>query len=547
MERVDFPRHREEDAREYDQNRWWLGTTIGDVFTKTTDVFPEKEALVDDRVRLTYRELREKVDRLSIGLMNLGVRRGDTVLLQLPNWHEFVCSYFALQRIGAIPVLLISGYKQLEVSHLARLTEAKAWIVPEIYRKINYVSFIKEVKGNNPQLQHIISVRGEKRNGFTTPFEDLISQEFSKADQIKLSGQRPEPTDIAHIIPSGGTTGLPKGIPRTHNDYLCNVEYLHKGWEMNTKDVCLLIVPVGHNLALLNVVGSIFWGYKLVLLDSTRPQDICKTIQSEKVTYMPTVPSLVKRIIEMEQFQDYDLSSLKKISAGGEPSPPELIREVYRKLKCIYINEFGMTEGLLCRTKLTDDIETICNTVGKPCCPYEQVKILDEKGRELPPGQDGELVAKGPGIFSGYLKNPEENSKSFTHDGFFRTGDQARMDHSGYLKITGRIKDIIIRGGENISPTQVEELLCSYPGIADAAVIGMPDSELGERVCAYVKPAPGVTLEPEKIKEFMESRGASKLLIPERFEFVEDIPLTQAGKHDKKFLREDIKRKIGKI
>ncbi len=548
MSLIGFPRHRDEDAQKYSQMRWWLGMTLGDVLNKTADVFPEKEAVVDDRGRLTYGELREKVDRFAAGLMKLGIERGDAVLLQLPNWSEFVCSYFALQRIGSIPVLLISGYKQLEVSHLADLTKAKAWIVPEVYRKIDYRSFIGEVKERNSGLKHVISVRGEGDGGiFTTTLEDLIGQEPNIPDQDRLSSRRPEPTDIAHIIPSGGTTGLPKGIPRTHNDYLCNVEYLHKAWEMNTKDVCLLIVPVGHNLALLNVVGAIFFGYKLVLLDSTRPEDICSKIQSEKVTYMPTVPSLMKRVIEIEQLGDYDLTSLKKISAGGEPSAPDLIREVYRRLGCTYINEFGMSEGLLCRTKLTDDVETICNTVGKPCCPYEKVKILDEGGRELPPNLDGELVTKGPGIFAGYLKNPEENRKSFTKDGFFRTGDQARIDPSGYLKITGRIKDLIIRGGENISPAQVEELLCSYPGVADAAVIGMPDKELGEKVCAYVKPAPGMKIDPGRIKAFMETKGASKLLIPERFEFVEDLPLTQAGKHDKKNLREDIKRKMGLI
>jgi 2,3-dihydroxybenzoate-AMP ligase len=548
MDRVEFPRHREAEAEKYAKYRWWLGMTLGDVLNKAADVFPEKEAVVDDRGRLTYAELRKRVDRFAAGLVKLGIEKGDAVLLQLPNWSEFVSSYFALQRIGAVPVLLISGYKQLEVSHLADLTEAKAWIVPEVYRKVDYRSFIGEVRKKNPGLKHVISVRGKGNEGvFTAPLEDLIGQESTILDQDRLSNRRPEPTDIAHIIPSGGTTGLPKGIPRTHNDYLCNVEYLHKAGEMNTKDVCLLIVPIGHNLALLNVVGAIFWGYKLVLLDSTRPEDICSVIQSEKVTYVPTVPSLVKRVIEIDQLGNYDLTSLKKISAGGEPSPPDLIREVYRKLGCTYINEFGMSEGLLCRTKLTDDVETICNTVGKPCCPYEEAKILDEEDRELPPNLDGELVTKGPGIFAGYLKNPEENRKSFTEDGFFRTGDQARIDLSGYLKITGRIKDLIIRGGENISPAQVEELLCSYPGIADAAAVGMPDKELGEKVCAYVKPVHGVKLDPEGIKEFIESKGASKLLIPERFEFVEDIPLTQAGKHDKKFLREDIKRKIGQI
>jgi non-ribosomal peptide synthetase component E (peptide arylation enzyme) len=260
---------------------------------------------------------------------------------------------------------------------------------------------------------------------------------------------------------------------------------------------------------------------------------------------MPTVPSVVRRVLESERLHDYDLSSLRKISAGGEPSAPDLIREVYKRLNCTYINEFGMSEGLLCRTALTDDIETICTTVGKPCCPYEQINVVNGKGKTLSSDHEGELVTKGPGIFAGYLKNPEENEKSFLRGGFFRTGDRAKIDRSGNLKITGRMKDIIIRGGENISPAMVEELLCSHPGIADAAVIGMPDEKLGERVCAYVRLAEGKQLDPEEIKSFMESRGASQLLIPERFEFVVALPLTEAGKHDKKALREDIKQKIG--
>ena len=546
MTMAEFPRHKEEDIEKYSKNKWWLGMPLGDLLDKTTDLFPKKEAIIDDRGRLTYANLRERVDRMASSLINLGLEKGDCVLLQLPNWSEYVYSYFALQKIGCIPVLLISGYRQLEVSHLARLTEAKAWIIPDTYRKIDYVSFIGEVKRGNPQLKHVISVRAAKERGeFTTSLECLLDRKLSAGDRGRLAMRRPESTDVAHIVPSGGTTGLPKGIPRTHNDYICNVEYLHKAGEMNTSDVCLLVVPVGHNLALLNVVGSIFLGYKLVLLDSTKPQDICSTIQSEKVTYMPMVPSLVRRVIEIEQLRDYDLTSLKKISAGGEPSPPDLIREVYRKLGCAYINEFGMAEGLLCRTGLADDIETICNTVGRPCCPYEQIKILDEEGKELSPNKDGELVTKGPGIFAGYLKNPEENKKSFTPDGFFRTGDQARIDGSGNLKITGRIKDLIIRGGENITPAQVEELLCSHPDILDAAVIGMPDQEFGEKVCAYIQPASGVKIDPEEIKAFMERKGASKLLIPERFEFIDSLPMTEAGKHNKKALREDIKRKLG--
>jgi len=482
--------------------------------------------------------------------MNLGIEKGDTVLLQLPNWAEYVYSYFALQKIGSIPVILISGYMELEVKHLCRLTEAKAWIVPDLYRNIDYLSFTGEVKKNNSQLKQIISVRaGRECKEFTASLESLMEREVVPADYDHLRMRRPEATDVAHILPSGGTTGLPKGIPRTHNDYLCNVEYLHKVGEMDSDDICLIVVPVGHNLAVLNVVGSLFFGYKLVLLDSTRPLDICSMIQKERITYMPTVPSLIKRMLDFEKMADYKLSSLKKISAGGEPSPPELVRSVWQKLGWKYLNEFGMSEGLLCRTRFDDDLEAICNTVGKPCCPYEQVKMIDREGRELPPNMDGELATRGPGIFAGYLKNPEENKKTFTADGFFRTGDLARIDSSRNMniRITGRIKDIIIRGGENISPAQVEELLCSHPKITDAAVIGMPDMALGEKVCAYIKLAEGVKLDPEEIKSFMEGKGASKLLIPERFEFINALPMTEAGKHDKKALREDIKRRIGKL
>jgi 2,3-dihydroxybenzoate-AMP ligase len=542
---ADFPRHRPEDAQLFSKRRWWLGLTMADILDRAADVFPEKEALVDDRVRLTFSELRARVDRLAVGLMHLGIAKGDPVLLQLPNWGEFVYSYFALQRVGAIPVLLISGYKQLEVSHLARLTEAKAWIVPDAYRNIDYLSFMGEVKEKNPQLKHFIAVRAKKEAGeFTASLEKLMARDLSTADRNNLEKRKPEPGDIAHILPSGGTTGLPKGIPRTHHDYLCNVEYQQKGWDGCSQDICLLFVPLGHNLALLNVVGAIFVGFKLVLSDSARPQDICRLIQAEKVTYIPTVPTVVRRILEFEELPDYDVSSLRKMSGGGELSTPDLIQEVYRQLPCTYINEFGMSEGLLCRTRLTDDVETICHTVGKPVCPYDQMKIVDEAGVALPPGTDGELVTRGPGIFAGYWKNPEENQRCFTDDGFFRTGDQARIDAAGNLTITGRIKDIIIRGGENISPAQVENLLRSFPGIADVAVIGMPDRELGEKVCAYLQPVPGTKIIPQEVKAFMESQGASKLLIPERFEFIDSLPMTEAVKHDKKALREDIKQKL---
>ena len=523
----------------------WLGLTIGDLPSCLASVQPKRIALVDDKVQLTRIELKKRIHRLAAAFLNLNITKGDTVLVQLPNWAEFVYSYFALQKIGAIPVLLISGYGKAEVKHLCHLTEAKAWIVPSVYRNQEYFSWIGEVKADNPQLSYIVSVRTQRKNrNFTASLEELLSQPCARKGQLAAGASGPRSTDLAHILPSGGTTGLPKAIPRTHDDYLSNVHYLHQAGDMEANDVCLLVVPVGHNLALLNVVGAMLFGYRLVLLDSTRPADICRAIQAERVTYFPTVPSLINRVLEFDQRNGFDLTSLRKISAGGEPSAPELIERFCRELDCVYIKEFGMSEGLLCRTRLDDNLETVCATVGKPVCPQDEIKILDDQGRQLPAETDGELAARGPGIFAGYLKNPEENRRAFTADGFFRTGDLARIDRSGNLKITGRIKDLINRGGEKISPAQIEGLLLSHPDIVDAAVVGMPDAALGEKVCAYVRLAPHKTPGPAAIKSFLESQGASRFLIPERFEFVDALPLTEAGKHDKKALREDIRRKL---
>jgi len=544
-----FTPYPKDEVRKYEKNRWWLGITLGDMLQRAADFYPNKEALVEAEMRMDYGTLRNQVNRFALGLVRSGVKKGDRVLVQLPNWYEFVVAYFAIHTMGGVVVLLNSRNTEFEIDHLCRVTDANAWIVSERYRKIDYLPIIEGVKKSNSLMKHVILVRRENRRGAAYPsFQEVLDRgTLGPNDLEELRRYRPNPRDVAQVLPSGGTTGLSKAAPRTHNDYLSNVEGHARAWELNSQDICFIPTPVGHNLALLaGITSTVLTFGKIVLLDSTLPDDFCKTIEKEKVTCATFVPALVGRLVSFERLKDYNLRSLVKIYAGGANSPPDLVRATYEKIGCHYVNTFGMVEGPCSMTRLNDPLDIICNTVGKPCCPYEEFRVVDAEGKKLPANTEGELAAKGPGIFTGYLKSEEENKKIFTHDGFLKTGDLAVISENGYIKITGRIKDIIIRGGENISARDVEDLIASYPGVEYVAVVGMPDAQLGEKVCAYVKMAEGQQGLFEKIIQHLKGKGASVLLLPERIEFVTDIPLTKAGKPDKKLLRADIQKKLEK-
>ncbi|MBA4418451.1 MAG: hypothetical protein C0392_11180 [Syntrophus sp. (in: bacteria)] len=539
-----FTEYAKEDRERYNAKRWWLGLTWSDLLDKATDIYPDKIGLVDGTGKWTYRELREKVDRLAISLMGLGIKPRDWVLLQFPNWHEYIIAYFAMQKIGALTVLLIPRHTQTEINHFAALTKPVAWILPEQYGKIDYRPIIDDVARENPQLTHIIQVRTE--NGPYPTLDELIAKAALTPENLKsLEERRPDPDEVSHIMPTGGSTGLPKASVRTHNSYIANVEYHSKVWEITSNDTLMVVTPVGHSMAMHWGIGAALLNYaKLVLLDATAPEDICSAIEKEKVTALPSVPALIARVLAMDNLEAYDLTSLKKISLGGAPSTPEMLKTAYDRLKCLVINAFGSSEGTNISTRPGDSMEVILNSVGRPACPYDTIKIIDDAGNEVPPLIEGELVSKGPGIFTGYFKSAEENKDIFTPDGFFKTGDKARKDHSGNITITGRIKDIINRGGEKISALDIENRMSEHPAVHETAVVGMPDPILGERICAYVVLKPGMTFTFEECVAFLKKGGASVQQLPERVELLTDLPVTKVGKVDKKALRENIKEKI---
>lgn len=549
--------YQEKDAARYIREGWWRNLTLGDLLDRAAAIHPNKIGFVDLYCRLTYREAKEQADRLAIALLRLGLRPLDRVLVQLPNWTEFVPAYFALQKIGAVPVMLIDRYRQFEIQQLAALSEARAWIVPTRHRKVDFLPIIRDVIQATPKITSVITVRGEtsdlradsldRRDLIVTSLERLISETVPTAEELaQLRELRPDPGQVAHMGPTGGTTGSPKIVPRTHNSLECGVEHCSYCWDQHCEDVNLIVGSIGHDLSFTKgFLGSVITMGTIVLLDTTDAETICQTIERERVTAIVWVPTLTQRLLDYEGLGDHDLSTLRKIHSGGGAAHADLIKAVFDRLGVRFYNGYGGTEGMTTITRPADDIETVCSTVGRPTCPGDIYKVVDPTGATLPPGAQGELVVKGPGVFTGYYNNPEENARVFDADGFFHTGDVAKIDERGYITITGRLKEMINRGGESISATVIEQLIARHPGVAAVAVVPMPCPVMGERACAYIQSRPGFKLDFDSVIMFLrEEQKASVLELPERIEFVEAMPLTAAQKIDKKVLKEDIANKV---
>jgi 2,3-dihydroxybenzoate-AMP ligase/mycobactin salicyl-AMP ligase len=530
----------------YENKRWWLGLTQGEIFEKNVALYPDRECLVGGGARYTHVRLKEKVDRLAYELIQTyRLSPGDRVMLQLPNWPEFLIAHLAIQRAGLVMVLLTVNHSLAEIEHIAKLTEAKGWFLPSRYREKDLLPLLEKVRKTLTSLNCVVFFGETEVEGYDS-YKKIDAKPVSRDEIDRFLGRiEIDPNSISMLLPSGGTTNLPKCAVRTHNDFLCNVEYKSRAWDMNITDTSLVATTVGHNLALLvSVSGALFHGAKIVMLESTRPEDMCRAIQDEKVTAISLVPTLASRLVNYEKLKEFDLSSLKKMYVGAANSPPELVKRVEKRMGCTYVNAFGMVEGPCSQTRLTDPLEIRASTIGRPVCPYDDFQTFNEKGGINPPGVEGELAVRGPGVFMGYYNNDQANKTAFYEKGYFHTGDLAVIDNDGLIRITGRIKDIIIRGGKNIAARDVEDAVSAHPYIEYVAAVGMPDKDLGEVVCVYVKTVAGKTISYEELIGFLKDRAISKHMLPARMELVSELCLTAAGKADKKVLKRDIENKV---
>jgi len=524
-------------AARYRERGYWADQPLFEGFTGALAKYAGRTALVDEAGSVTYRELSDRSAHLARILLDLGFGPLDRIILQLPNTAMFAYLYFALQRIGAAPVLALPGHRKREITQFAEISGARALAVPAAVRGFDFTAMAAEVMASNPALELCLvqGAEGPLSDERFVRLEDLMERE-PRASVADLAQVRIDPADPALFLLSGGTTGIPKLIPRTHNDYLYNSRIAAAVCELGEGDVLLDVLPIEHNLPLScpGMQGFLLSGGTVVLGTSTRPRDVFGLIQRHRVTHIHLVPALLIRWIDDPAIAEYDLSCLRVIQSGGQRLQPEVRLRAERALPGCFIQEnFGMAEGLIMFVRSTDPPDVRRETCGRPVSPDDEVYLVDEDGNVVPDGEPGELIVRGPYTLRGYFRSPEHNARAFTADGFYRSGDLLRKMPSGNYVVEGRVKDLINRGGEKISAEEVENLILAHPAVLNVACVPYPDPVLGERMCACLVLRDGRSLSLEELVTFLLGFEIAKFKLPERVAFFDTLPLSGFGKVSK--------------
>ncbi|MCF8086062.1 MAG: AMP-binding protein [Desulfohalobiaceae bacterium] len=535
-------------------------TTLGDMLQETIEQYPENEAVVyvDRDFRMTYREFGQLVDDMAKGLMALGVQKGEKVAVWATNVPHWIALQFATARIGAILLTVNTNYKKDEIAYLLRQSETENLVLIDGYRDTDYLQIIYELlpelksqprghlqSDSFPHLKRVIFLGQEKHRGLYS-LPETISMGRLISDAEYAQRQRSlDPHDVVNMQYTSGTTGFPKGVMLTHYNILNNGIWIGRNQHLGPKDRICLPVPLFHCFGcVLGVLAAVPHGSTLVVLEEFNPLLAMTAVDVEKCTALYGVPTMFIAILEHSMFHRFDYSSLRTGIMAGSPCPITVMRQVIQDMNQSEITIcYGLTEcsPVITQTRVDDAIQKRVETVGR-ALPYVEVKIVDsETGEELPAGETGEVCCRGYNVMRGYYGMEEATREAIDRDGWLHTGDLGQMDQDGYLAITGRLKDMIIRGGENIYPREIEEFLYSMEGISDVQVVGKPSRKYGEEVAAFVIPKDGYDLEPEDVKDFCRGR-LSRYKTPKYVAFVEGFDMTASGKVQKYKLKEEAAR-----
>ncbi|MBI4765701.1 MAG: long-chain-fatty-acid--CoA ligase [Deltaproteobacteria bacterium] len=511
-----------------------------DFLNIAVSICPERDFMVFEKERLTYEQANERINKMAQVLTGLGVDKETRVGMLSVNGPQYIETYFAAAKTGAIFVPLNFRARADELTYMINRAEVKVLFIGK-----RYIEEVREILLNLPGLETCISIDGPE-DGMLN-YEDLISE----ASEEEYFGEIDD-ADTTILMFTSGTTGRPKAVPLTHESFssyiLSNVEPA----DPETEEKNILTVPLYHVAGIQGVLAAVYGGRTLILMRQFEVKEWLETVQREKVNRAMLVPTMIKQLIDFPDFNQFDLSSLKIITYGAAAMPFEVIKRAIAAFPGVsFINAFGQTEtGSTIATLGPEDhdlsgteeekakkLKRLASSIGRPL-PDVEVRIIDEQGNESPPLVTGEIVARGPRIMSGYWQDAEKTAKAFTPDGWLRTSDMGYMDEDGYIYLSGRADDLIIRGGENISPREVEEVLVIHPKVGDAAVIGIPSEEWGQEPRALVVLNEGETASEEEIIEFTRTRLAS-FKRPRSVVFVDSLPRSALGKLSRKKLLEE--------
>jgi 2,3-dihydroxybenzoate-AMP ligase len=520
----------------YRERGYWEGKTIPGALAESIARRPRKIALVHGSDRITYAELGERIDRLAAQFAHSGLKPPDRVVLQLHNVPEFVYAYFGLIRAGCIPVMALRAHRHTEVRHFIASSGAAGYVIPDVLRDFDYRRMAAEMRANCPTLRHVF-VAGEPLPG-QTALAPLDAQAATELPPI-------DPSEVALMLLSGGTTSLSKLIPRTHDDYVYNARQCGRIAAFSEDTVLMVILPLAHNYNLSSpgLMGALYSGGTVVLSPSGDAETVFPLIERERVTVIPAVVPLITAWLNSEVPERHDLSSLRIVQNGGARLAPELRSRLRERLKCTPQEIYGTAEGLINMVRPDGDDEAVLHSSGIPICEDDEIKVLGDDDREVPDGAPGELCVRGPYTIRGYYNAPEKNREAFTAEGFYRMGDIVRKT-GRQLYTEGRRKDIINRGGEKISCDEVENYIFAHPKVKQVTLVAMPDAIFGEKACAFVIPKPGETLGFEELIAFLKGRRIASFKLPERLELVAEFPTSPVGKILKRELREHIAAKL---
>ncbi|HUA32775.1 MAG TPA: AMP-binding protein [Candidatus Binataceae bacterium] len=534
----------DEFSARYVREGYWSDETIQQAIAESAQRImranPHAIAVSDSSRALTFSQLVSEAASTAALLERSGIRRGDRIIVQLPNCVEFASLFLGSLEIGAIPVMTLPAFRRAELEYLASFSKAKAIAIAPTVRGFDHAALARELRSQLASLETIFTIESAR---------DCVSLREEIGGAPSLGSRRGDPFDAALFLLSGGTTGMPKLIPRTHADYLYNARASVRACGLSANSRLLLALPVEHNfpLACPGLLGAMLIGARAVLCAATQPAELSRTIDEQQITHFPCVPTLAIGLAALPPESRHALRSLRVITVGGQRLQEPTARELMRLYPDLHVQQvFGMAEGLICMTSPDDSDEVASCTQGRPLSPADEIRIVDALGEDVAPGAMGELCCRGPYTIRGYWNAAERNREAFTDNGFYRTGDLVRMHPSANLVVEGRVKDLINRGGEKISAEEVEAHLLAHPAVRAVAVVSMPDPTLGERACAFIT----IEIDAEQpsledIRELLSARGVARFKWPERLEIVAELPLTNVGKIQKAELRRLIAERLG--